>query len=353
MKFFCTIAIVVLGVPAWTQTKPAPAKPPVSPKAKAPTATKPGGVSTAPAPKGPAATEPAGAPSTLAGPSSAEPVLTVGEENITQQEFEGFLQILPENIRAQASNGPMKRQIAQEIARVKVLAAEARRRGLDKDKTTQTRIAFQTENLLAGAVFNEMLTKAPVDDAALQKYYDDHKNEWEQAQARHVLVRFKGSPVPIRAGQKELSDEEALAKVQGLRKRLAGGEDFATIAKAESDDQGSGANGGDLGTFKRGMMVEAFDKAAFSLPVGEISEPLKTQFGYHLIQVQKRDNKSFADAKPEIENKVRPDVAKNAVEALVKKTSVVYSDAYFGPEPAATPAPPPAGGTGAAPPAAK
>src|SRR5688572_15539377 len=96
--------------------------------------------------------------------NEAKPVLTIGDEKITAEEFETFIESLPEQYRAQA-RGPMKRQIAQDMVRVKLLAAEARRRGLDKDKATQNRIAFTIENLLAGAVYSELLNKASLDEA--------------------------------------------------------------------------------------------------------------------------------------------------------------------------------------------
>jgi hypothetical protein len=265
-------------------------------------------------------------PSTVTAPA----VLTIGDEKITADQFEAFIQALPEQYRAQA-RGPMKRQVAQDLVRIKLLSAEARRRGLDKDKTTQNRIAFTVDNLLAGAVYNDLLTKASLDDAALRKHYDENKKEWELASARHILVRFKGSPAPLRAGQKELSEEEALAKTQELRKRIVSGEDFAAVAKAESDDAGSGANGGDLGSNKRGATVPAFDQAMFTMPVGEVSEPIKTQFGYHIIKVDKRGIKSFEEAKPEIETKLRPEKARDALEVMLTNANVVYDESYFGP----------------------
>lgn len=95
------------------------------------------------------------------------------------------------------------------------------------------------------------------------------------------------------------SDAEALALANELRERILAGEDFAALAQAYSDDTGSGANGGDLGWFGRGMMVPTFEEAAFSLPVGEISEPVKTDFGYHLIEVLERD-----EARPKEESQL-------------------------------------------------
>ena len=87
----------------------------------------------------------------------------------------------------------------------------------------------------------------------------------------------------------ERTDAEARALAEELRQRLLAGEDFATLAREYSDDTGSGAEGGDLGWFGRGAMVPSFEEAAFSLEIGEISQPIKSQFGYHIIEVLEKD----------------------------------------------------------------
>src|SRR4029079_13799707 len=104
---------------------------------------------------------------------------------------------------------------------------------------------------------------------------------------------------------------------------LSAGEDFATLAKAESDDTGSGNMGGDLNFFGHGQMVPQFEQAAFAAPVGQVTEPVKTQFGYHLILVEKHEVKTFDEVRPEIEKKIRPELAKKAVDDLRKQTPVV------------------------------
>jgi peptidyl-prolyl cis-trans isomerase C len=218
------------------------------------------------------------------------------------------------------------------------MSQEAHKRKLDDNPAVQRQIALQKENLLANALFQEMAASTKVDDAAARQYFDQHKAEYESAHARHILLRVKGSSLPAQPGKKELTEEEALAKAQEIRKKLLAGEDFATLAKAESDDTASGANGGDLGTFKHGQLVPQFDQAAFSLPVGQLSEPVKTPFGYHLIRVEQRDVKTFEEVRPEVEKKMRPEMARNAVENLRKQAPVTIDDAYFGPA-AAPPAP--------------
>jgi len=131
----------------------------------------------------------------------------------------------------------------------------------------------------------------------------------EQAHARHILLRVQepvptpeGTATPAPEGQPTpeptpvpRSDAETLALATELRQRLVDGEDFAAIAAEFSEDPGSAANGGDLGWFAKGMMVAEFEDAAFSLPIDEVSEPIQTQFGYHLIQVVERDENRAKD----------------------------------------------------------
>jgi peptidyl-prolyl cis-trans isomerase C len=256
-------------------------------------------------------------------------VLTVGNEKMTAGEFEKFIDALPEQYRA-AAKGPGKRQVAEQLVSLKTLAQEARKRKLDQDPAYKAQLAFQAENLLAGTLYRDLSTNLKLEEADVRKYYDEHKNEYDRVKARHILIRFKGSPVP--AGKVELTEEEALAKANALRGRIIGGEDFSAIAKTDSEDTGSGKTGGDLDFFGHGQMVPEFEQAAFAAPVGQITEPVKSKFGYHLILVEKHETKTFDEVRPEIEKKIRPELAKKAVEDLRKQTPVVIDEAFFGPE---------------------
>jgi len=129
----------------------------------------------------------------------------------------------------------------------------------------------------------------------------------EAVRARHILLRERevlpeptteagAEPTPLPEGQPTptptpapRNEEQTLALANELRQRLLDGEDFAELAAEYSDDPGSAAQGGDLGWFGRGQMVAPFEDAAFNLAIGEISEPVKTDFGYHIIEVLERD----------------------------------------------------------------
>jgi len=122
----------------------------------------------------------------------------------------------------------------------------------------------------------------PVDEQAVENLYHERAETYvtpEQRHARHILIQLP-------ADADAAAEEAARQKAQDAIDRIKGGEDFAAVAKAVSDDPGSAANGGDLGFFGRGVMTPAFEEAAFSLQVGELSTPVKSQFGFHVIEVQ-------------------------------------------------------------------
>ena len=259
-------------------------------------------------------------------------VLTVGDQKLTEAQYEDLLSALPAQYQASA-RGAGKRAFAERMVELMVLAQEAEKRKLDQGPKLKEEIAFQRENLLAQAMFENLQNSVKVDDAAVEKYYNEHKSDFEVVKARHILIRVKGAPMQALPGKPELTDEEALAKAQAIRKRILAGEDFATIAKAESDDAGSGAQGGNLGEFRKGMMVPPFETAAFAAKPGDLTEPVKTPFGYHIIKVESHSAKSLAEARPDIEKKLRPELARNSVEALRKGAGIQLDDAFFGPAP--------------------
>ena len=135
-------------------------------------------------------------------------------------------------------------------------------------------------------------------DADIEKFYSENKGSFttpEKRQARHILIRFDADTPE--------ADQQAQAKIVEIQQKLADGADFAELAKEYSQDPGSASSGGDLGTFEQGMMVAEFDDAVFSMKEGEVSQPVKTDFGYHLIQLEKilpLSVKPLADVKQEV-----------------------------------------------------
>lgn len=265
-----------------------------------------------------------------AAPADADPVvLTVGTEKITRSMFQEIIASLPAQQQAQLTTPEARKSLAEQVAELKVMAQEARTRKLDQSAAVRAKIGLQSDQILANAVYQQLVAGDP-DEAALKAFYDAHKQDWDEVKARHILIRMQGSRVPVRDGHKDLTDAEALAKAEEVRAKILAGAKFEDVAKAESDDAGSGENGGDLGTFGQGQMVPEFDEVVFKAPLGQVTEPIKTAFGYHLILVEERKSKPFDEVRGEIEQKIRPEMGQKAIDALKTKTAITYDADYFG-----------------------
>lgn len=128
-----------------------------------------------------------------------------------------------------------------------------------------------------------MKADASIDDAALRRYFDAHKSEFER-QGRAVV-----SVISIPRVVTSADSAAVRTRILALRQEIASGQStFEDVARRESSDSASGANGGDLGSGVRGRFVAPFEEAVYSLPVGQLSQPVATSFGYHLLRVDSR-----------------------------------------------------------------
>jgi peptidyl-prolyl cis-trans isomerase C len=205
--------------------------------------------------------------------------------------------VLPPEMRAMPGPALMQmlppevaRQLLDRAVTERVLTNAARSAGLDKDAEVQRRIRRAEEQELQQAYLSREVTPA-VTDAAIRARYDQEagrRQGEEEVQARHVLV------------QTEAEAKAALAE-------LAGGADFADVAKRRSRDPGA-QNGGDLGFFKRGDMVPEFAEAAFALQPGQTSPaPVRSPFGWHVIKVEERRSApvpSFEESRAQLRQKM-------------------------------------------------
>ncbi len=155
--------------------------------------------------------------------------------------------------------------------------------------------------------------KEALTDDAMHKVYDEAVKQMGQEQevhARHILIRA--------AAGDEKASKAAEDKIKAIIARLKKGEDFEKVAKEVTEDPSGKANGGDLGYFSKEQMVPEFSNVAFKLEKGQISEPVKTQFGWHVLKVEDKRVKpmpKFEDVKPQIEQYV----ARKAQAELVQK----------------------------------
>lgn len=286
------------------------------------------------------AAKPAAAPKPAATTTavSGDPVIiTAGEVTVKRSEFENALKTLPPEYQ-QYAQGPGKKQFAEDYLRMKMLAQKGAKEGLGNDPDVVDQLKLMKENLIANAELKKIDAGIKVNDADLKKMYDANQKEYETVKASHILIAFKDSPA-AQKDKPELTDDQAKAKAEDIRKKLVAGADFAETAKKESDDVGSGSRGGDLGPFGHGQMVPEFEAAAFAAKPGEITPVVRTQFGYHIIKVEAHDMTPFDNVKASIEKREHQKRLQEVLDAMKDGTKPTFNEAYFPAEqkPAAPP----------------
>ena len=197
-------------------------------------------------------------------------------------------------------------------------------KGIDED--------FMKEHLKNTLTYSKyiqsVLDEIEITEADIKSYYDANMSNFvkDEVRARHILIS-------TRNGNEKLSDsqkEEKLKFAQSILERAKSGEDFATLAKEFSEDPVSAVNGGDLGFFGKGVMVPEFEEAAFSLAIGEISNIIESDFGYHIIKAEdiNKEVTSLESAKDMIENELKYNKYTEQITELKNSAKIVLNSKF-------------------------
>jgi peptidyl-prolyl cis-trans isomerase C len=229
-------------------------------------------------------------------PDMAHDVLAiVNGATLTKMDYEQLLQQYRPEARSEAEQH--KGRFMRELVLQEILAQEGQRLQIEDDPQLQARLKIQKNSAIARAVVQKYIEeKSDVTDERLRDHYEKNKATFasdEQIAASHILLK---------------TEAEAQAALEEIKQ----GKDFAEVAKAKSTGP-SAPQGGALGTFGRGRMVPAFEEAAFALKVGDVSAPVKTQFGYHIITVTDR-----TEAAPQSFDEVRDTIRRTLISEYVE-----------------------------------
>ena len=202
---------------------------------------------------------------------SDSPVLAkVNKEAVTQDDFLKEVGRVPEWARAQFEGQEGKDKFLDEIIKRELIYQNALKMKLDNDKEYIDKVEeFKKMTLISLVLQKEVEEKATVSEEEVKTFFDNNEEKFRigtEIKASHILV--------------ETEDE-----AKDILDKINNGEKFEELAKAHSKDSGSAVNGGDLGYFGRGKMVPEFERAVMSLNTGEISSPVKTRFGFHVIKL--------------------------------------------------------------------
>jgi len=214
---------------------------------------------------------------------------------------------VPDWAREQFQGKEGKERFLEEMIKRDLIYNQAKKMRLQNDKEYIEKLKeFEKMTLVALLLKKEIEDKVQVTEDEARALFDENQDKFTigtQLRASHILV--------------ETEDE-----AKNIHDRITKGEDFAKLAKELSKDQGSAAKGGDLGYFGRGRMVPEFERAAMSLKPGEVSSPVRSRFGYHIIKltdIKKGDQASFDQSKAAIQKQLQGQKQKALLDTFIEK----------------------------------
>ncbi len=233
-------------------------------------------------------------------------IAKVNDAVISEEDFIAEISLIPEWARNNFIGKEGKELFLKEMINKELIYQDAIRRGMQNDKDLEARVEeFRKMTLLSIVLKQEIEDKAEVTESEIKEFYEKNPENFKkgaEVRARHILV-----------------DTEE--KANDIMASIIKGESFAELAKTFSKDKGSAQNGGDLGFFSRGKMIPEFEETAFSLKKGEVSKPVKTTYGYHIIEVTDRKEGSqikFEEAAGTIKNQLLKEKQRGLFESYLE-----------------------------------
>ena len=244
----------------------------------------------------------------LSGKKSGGPVIAkVDSSAITQDDFLKEINRIPDWAKGQFNDEEGKKRFLEELIKRELIYTQAKKMKLDKNKEYMEKVEeFEKMTLVSLMLKKEVEDKSEVSDAEVKAFFDQNAERFTigaKLRASHILVQ---------------TEQEA----QKIIDRINKGASFSDLAKSLSADKGSAQNGGDLGYFEHGRMVPEFEQAAAALKPGEISKPVKTRFGYHVIKltdIQKGQPANFEESKESIRRQLISEKRKNLFDTYIEK----------------------------------
>jgi peptidyl-prolyl cis-trans isomerase C len=246
-------------------------------------------------------------------------VATIDGEKITVQEFNAELDKIPMNMKMLVASQSGKKDFLDRLVVKRLLLKEAKKDKIEKEKEFQDRLSDIREQLIIETLLKKKVTaESQFKDEELQKFYEAHKEEFKkdrEIQTRQIVVKTE-------------------AEVKEIQSKIAKGEDFAELAKKYSIDPSAKTTGGDIGYHPKGTLIPEFEEAAFKLTkVGQVTPPVKTQLGYHLIKLEGERTGAyvpFAEVKDFVRQKLtqekQTEVLKKYIDDLKKNAKIVINE---------------------------
>ncbi len=244
----------------------------------------------------------------------SDTIAIIGKYVLTKEKYKVITDYMKEKFNYTLTS-EQEKEFIEYLVNKKLLAIEARKSGYAEKKDIQIKYEWDFDDIISHEFYNDYVEKkSKVTDAEAKNYYEKNKSDFVEVKAQHILIKNKNT-------------------ANNLYQRIKKGESFDDIAKNYSEDETTKSSAGDLGYFTKGMMVKEFEDTAFSLSAGEVSEPVKTIYGYHIIKVNDKRKISFDDSKDRIIKMMREKKKKENFENLINKikseNQVIINEKYI------------------------
>jgi len=257
---------------------------------------------------------------------------TINAEKITTEDLQNKIKELQLDKALGGPDTDLENKLLQDMINEKLVEQKAKKINLKTDKKFQSQLREHIDGFLLRKMYQDLVTNTvSVNESDIKIYYEENKEKMfkqaEEIKASHILIKVdEDSTIKDQKKRAKKADKEAQKRLKELQKRIKQGEDFTELAKKFSKDNATREKGGDLGYLPRGKMVAEFgaefEEVAWDLEIGEISQPVKTGFGYHVILL--------ADKKPTgyqpLDNQLTETLKARLKRDQEQKRSVVFMD---------------------------
>ncbi len=260
------------------------------------------------------------------GTSSGEVIVDVNGTKITEGDLKFLGEVNP-RIQAQLASPAGQKRILDNLVEQDLLYQEAVKEGINRDQAVKAKVDLYRRVIIAQSLVDDAIEKAA------NKYYDEHQDEFKKLSVAQILIKFE-TPAEIKKAKDKKgmhTEKQALELATEVKAKIDGGMPFAQAAREFSEDVTSKARGGELGLVSkddRRLVARGYEpllEKAFTMKVGEVSGPIKTDKGYSLITITRGiELEPFDEAKQAIVFKVRNDARQALLTRLKKEATIVY-----------------------------
>ena len=260
-------------------------------------------------------------------PTSGRVVMRVNGEPVTESEFNAFLSQAPEQQQAFYASPEGRRLLADQLVKIVALEQEGRRLGVEQSPEASGRIQMEQANVIAAYTLQKLVK--PPTEAQMRAEFEKQQKSFDTMQLSHILIGYAGGAVPARIGVTP-AEPDAMKKANGLAAKLREGADFAQVARNESDDRESAAQGGVLGEVPPSALPPEVQAVVARLKPGQISAPVKSPYGIHIFKAGARSSRHYEELKPMFAAKLQRDQAEQLIKNIQASAKVELDPGFFG-----------------------